>query len=43
MDGVSFEVSEGEVFGLLFPCGVLFVIGICTFLIGYTSLKRRLF
>ena len=37
MDNMSFEVSEGEVFGLLFTCGVLLTIGICTFLIGYAK------
>ena len=42
VDNVLFEISEGEVFGLLFPCGVLLAMGICTFLIGYASLKRRL-
>ena len=42
VDNVLFEISEGEVFGLLFPCGVLFAIGICAFLIGYAILKRRL-
>jgi hypothetical protein len=36
VNGVSFEVSEWEVFNLLFA------IGIYSFLIGYAILKRRL-
>ena len=28
VDNVLFEISEGEVFGLLFQCGVLLAIGI---------------
>ncbi len=36
VDNVLFEISEGEVFG------VLLAIGICTFLIGYAKASPSL-